>query len=192
MNIPLPDILTKIKEQKGLDDAAINQKIDEKLQKLSGLVSKEGAAHILANELGVKLFENTGKIKDTYPGMPCREVNGRVLQVYEIREFDRKDGTKGYVGNFIIGDETGTLRIVCWGDQAQVLKKLEQGSIVKINDGVPKEGQRGTELHVSERTKVVVNPEGVEVQAYQAPQAHPRPHRVRHQRRDHGHRGTGV
>ena len=52
--LPLQDIINKIKEKTELSEAEINSKINQKLDQLSGLISKEGAAHIIANELGVK------------------------------------------------------------------------------------------------------------------------------------------
>ena len=57
LKIPLNDIIAKILKETSLSEAEINTKIDQKLDQLSGLISKEGAAHIIANELGVKLFE---------------------------------------------------------------------------------------------------------------------------------------
>ena len=57
MNMPYEVILERIKEKSELSEAEIIQKIDKKLDQLSGLISKEGAAHILANELGIKIFE---------------------------------------------------------------------------------------------------------------------------------------
>ena len=64
IQIPYEQVIDKIKETSGLDNAAIELKIRNKLDQLSGLISKEGAAHIVANELGVKLFEKvSGKVK---------------------------------------------------------------------------------------------------------------------------------
>ena len=53
IDIPRAEIVTKIKEAKGLSEDEINAKIQEKLTQLAGLISEDGAAHIIANELGV-------------------------------------------------------------------------------------------------------------------------------------------
>src|ERR1041385_3396495 len=100
IRIPLPDVLARLREKTGLSDTDLLAKIDAKCAALSGLISKEGAAHIIANELGVKLLESTGKIKDLLPGMRSAEVLGRVTQIYEIRDFQRADGSAGKVGSF--------------------------------------------------------------------------------------------
>ncbi len=158
-------IVGKIKEQAGLSEAEIHSKINEKLTQLSGLISKEGAANIIANELGVKLIVNSGKIKDILPGMRSVELLGKVTSVYKITEFSRHDGTAGKVGSFNVGDETGSTRIVCWGPQADVLNQLSEGTIVRIKGALAKQNDRGfLEVHVNERARVLVNPSGEKVE----------------------------
>lgn len=157
--MPLPDMLARIKEKTGLSDADLLKKIDEKCAALSGLISKEGAAHIIANELGVKLVENSGKIKDLMPGQRNVDVLGKVTQIYETRDFQRADGTAGKVGSFLVADDTGMVRIVCWGGQADILKQLSQGIPLKLTSGMVRENQRGyKEVHLNEGSKVILNP----------------------------------
>ena len=55
------EIINKIKTEKGLSEEEIKDKVKEKLNRLTDLVSKEGAAHIVANELGVKLFDSLSR-----------------------------------------------------------------------------------------------------------------------------------
>lgn len=159
--MPFEEMISKVQEKSGIGEAEIRLKIDQKLTQLSGLISKEGALHIIANELGVKLVENSGKIKDIYPGMKNVELLGRTTQVYEVREFQRTNGTSGKVGNFMIGDETGTIKVVCWGSMAEEVKKITPGTIVKIGGGLVKENLRGyKEVHVSEHSKLIISPLG--------------------------------
>lgn len=159
IRMPLPDILARIKEKTGLQDADIIAKIDAKCAALAGLISKEGAAHIIANELGVKLFEGGGKIKDLLPGMRNAEILGRITQIYEVREFKRADGTEGKVGSFLVGDDTGVVRVVCWGSQADVLNQLSAGAPLKVTGGMVRENQRGyKEVHLNEASRVQLNP----------------------------------
>ncbi len=159
IRMPLPDILARIKEKTGLQDADIMAKIDAKCVSLAGLISKEGAAHIIANELGVKLFEGGGKIKDLLPGMRNAEFLGRVTQIYEVREFQRADGSNGKVGSFLVGDDTGVVRVVCWGSQADILAQLGTGAPLKVTGGMVRENQRGyKEVHLNEASRVQLNP----------------------------------
>lgn len=165
IRIPYNDMIVKIRESTSLSEQEINKKVDEKLVQLSGLISKEGAAHIIANELGVKLIECSGKIKDIYAGMRNCEVNGKVQQVYEVREFTRQDGSGGKVGNILIGDETGIMRVVCWGSHADVLSQLSEGNIVRVTGAIARDNQGRTELHLGDNSKIVINPNGIQIDA---------------------------
>jgi len=162
IKMPYNDILEKIKEKSGLSEEEIKEKIDGKLKQLSGLISKEGAAHIVANELGVKLFDALGgklQIKNILTGMRSVEVVGKVTRVFELREFNSK-GRAGKVASFVIGDETGTIRIVMWGDQAENIAKLKESVIVKVVGGYVRENQNGKEVHLNDMGKLIINPEG--------------------------------
>ena len=166
IKLPFNDIVAKIKEKSGISEEEINSKVDEKLKQLSGLVSKEGAAHIVANELGVKLFEAvSGKLQigNILAGMRDVETVGKVQQVFGVNEFQRKDGTPGKVASSVVGDETGTIRIVGWGSQADNVGKLKEGDITKIVGGYVRENQGRKEVHLNERSKLILNPEGVTV-----------------------------
>ena len=57
IKIPYEEIILKINEKTKMSVNEIEDRTEAKLKQLSGLISKEGAAHIIANELGVKVFE---------------------------------------------------------------------------------------------------------------------------------------
>jgi len=164
--LPLPDIIQKIKIGSGISDEDINQKIDVKMQQLSGLISKEGAAHIVANELGIKLFEQTSgilKIKNILAGMRSVETVGKVFKKYEMREFTKNDGI-GKVASFMLADESGSIRTVMWNDQANLFSNFNEGDVLKVESAYVKENNMGRkELHLNDRSKIVINPIGIEV-----------------------------
>ena len=165
INIPLETVLEKLKEA-GLSDDDIEIKIKQKMDQLSGLISREGAAHIIANEMGVKLVEKTSgrlKIKDVLAGMRNIEVVGKVTNIFNVSEFQRQDGTPSKVGAMILGDETGTLRVTLWGEQADNLKKIKQDDIVKIVSAYAKENQGRKEIHLNNSSKIIINPAGENV-----------------------------
>ena len=162
IKIPYDAIIDKIKEQSQLSEEEINAKIKAKSDQLAGLISKEGAAHIIANELGVKLFEEgQKKIKDIMPGMNSVEVAGKITNIYELREFQRKDGTPGKVASFVIGDESGKARVVLWNDQTDLIKDLQTEKIVLIKNGFAKENNNGVEIHLASKSEIEVDPEGI-------------------------------
>ena len=80
-------IKKKIVEKGSITEAELDGKIKEKMDKLSGLISEEGAAHIIANELGIKLFEVSGKlqVQNILAGMKNVDVTGKVVRKYFIK-----------------------------------------------------------------------------------------------------------
>ncbi|MBI4141179.1 hypothetical protein HY485_05060 [Candidatus Woesearchaeota archaeon] len=160
IKIPYPEILAKLTQQTGMTQEQVEQKIQAKLQQLSGLISKEGAAHIVANELGIKLIQNTGKIKDLYPEMRNVEFLAKIQNIYEVREFLRADQTAGKVGRFIAGDETGTIPVVCWNTQTDNFQQLSQGTIVRITSGLVRENRGQAEVHLNDQSRIIINPKG--------------------------------
>jgi len=174
------DIISKIKEKSNISEEELNKKIKAKLDQLSGLISKEGAAHIIANELGVKLFEQTSgklQIKNILTGMRDVETLGQVIRKSEIRKF-QVNSRQGQVGNLFIGDETGSIRVVCWGSKADEILKVNEGDIVKIKSGYIKENNGQKEIHMNDKGIIMVNPSGESVQAVKQTVA-PRPEAIR-------------
>jgi replication factor A1 len=172
INMPIEKIKEKISEKAKLSEEEIDNKIKEKLKQLSGLISQEGAAHIVANELGVKLFETGGlqKIKDILSGMRNVDLVAKVVQKYELREFESSRGP-GKVANLLVGDETGVMRLVMWNKQAENLAKLSEGDVVKVQSGYSRDNNGRVEVHLNDMSKVAINPEGVSVEVKQRTQA---------------------
>jgi ssDNA-binding replication factor A large subunit len=164
IKIPLQVIIDKIKEKTGLTDKEIQSKIKDKLDLLSGLISEEGAAHIIANELGVKIFEDPGKlqIKNVLAGMRNVELTGRIVKIYETKNFE-KENRKGKLCSFLIGDPTGIIRVVAWNDKVDLLTKMKENDTIKIENGYAKENNGRKEVHLGDKTKVTFLQETIEV-----------------------------
>src|SRR3989344_9675236 len=162
IKIPYEEIILKINEKTNMSVAEIEDRIEKKLKQLSGLISKEGAAHIVANELGVKIFEPlSGKlqIKNILSGMRSVETVGKVLQVSDTREFMKNDSVSK-VASMLIGDETGTIRVVMWGSQADNAAALGSNDIVKIIGGYVRDNNGRKEIHLNDRSQLLINPKG--------------------------------
>ena len=166
IKIPYEQIIEKIKSESNISGDELDDKIDAKMKQLSGLISREGAAHIVANELGIKLFENViGKlqIKNIIPGLRNVEAVGKVLQAYELREFNTNN-RQGKVASFLMADETGKIRVVMWGSQADNINNIKEGTIVKVLGSYVKENNSYMELHMNEKSKLIIDPPGENVE----------------------------
>ena len=166
LNKSYDEIVEKIQSEKGISKAEIEKRVEDKIKQLADLVSKEGAAHIIANQLGVKIFEEVEKrelkVKDIFAGMTSVNILVRVLNIYNIIEY-RKENRYGRVVSMLIGDETGVVRAVFWDDN--LIKKVESneikpGEVLRIKNGYSRENNGFIELHLGSKSQVVINPEG--------------------------------
>lgn len=169
--IPYEDLIAKIEEGAGISREEIEQKIAEKLNQFSGLISKEGAAHIIANELGVRLAApSQGRliIKNIVSGMRSVDVLGKVMRLDPVRTFQKAERS-GSLASMMIADESGSIRVVAWGDQTQIWSNLKEGDIVKISGAYVKDNNEQKELHVGERSRIIINPPGETIKDVQVP-----------------------
>lgn len=165
INMPYEDIIRKIKEKEDITDEVLNAKIKKKMDQLSGLISKEGAAYIVANDLGVKLVQTEGlvKLKDVVPGQRNVEIAGKVTQMFDLIEFNKND-RKGKVRTMILADETGQMKVTAWHDQTSLYETFSTGDIVKIKNGFVKSNQGQTETHLNNNSKITVNPPDIKIE----------------------------
>jgi hypothetical protein len=128
------ELLQKIIEKTGLKEEEIQKKILEKQRELSNLVSKEGAAYIIAKELGLDVFPKTKRrrleIKNVVPKIRDLKLTARVIRIFEPRTFE-KNGKKGKVASIILGDESGNMRLSLWDNQTDIVEKLKPGMAVE-------------------------------------------------------------
>ena len=165
IKIPYEEIVLKINENTKMSVSEIEERVEKKLKQLSGLISKEGAGHIAANELGVKIFEPlSGKlqIKNIITGMRDVETLGKVMQVYEAREFMKGDSISK-VASMLIGDETGTIRVVMWGAQADNAANLGLNDVVRVVGGYVRDNNSRKEIHLNDRSQLIINPKGEKI-----------------------------
>ncbi len=163
--LPLEKLKERIVKEGGISLTELDSKIKEKMDELSGLISEEGAAHIVANELGLQLLEEQPrpKVNDLKAGMRNIEVLGKIVRKFEVRHFESARGP-GKVASFVLGDETGTTRVVLWNDQADKLDEINEGDVLKLSSAYARDNNGRLELHLNDRSGVEVNPPGVVVE----------------------------
>lgn len=170
-NIPISEIIEKIHQETGLSIEMISDQIKAKVHTLEGLVSEEGAAYIVASELGVQLLKaqtKTRKLSELESGDMGIDTAGKVTRIYPIRTFARKDGSVGEVASIVISDPTGTARVIFWDKKTDTIKegKIIEGDVIRVKDANVKQNNfGGKEIHLNLRSFVAINPKGLEIKA---------------------------
>jgi hypothetical protein len=140
-------LVERISSSSGLKGEEIERRVEAKRAKLSGLVSKEGAAQIVAAELGINFDQERMKISQLLHGMKRANIVGKVVDVSPVREFN-KNGREGKVCNLLVADESSNVKTVLWDTNHIALVengKLKKGDVIEISNGNVRNG----EIHLS-------------------------------------------
>ncbi len=151
-------ILEKIAKSAGIEKSEVEGKIEAKRDKLSGLISKEGAAQIVAAELGISFENEKLKIDELLPGMRNVNMVGKVLNFSPIRTFTTKGGQESKVTNMWVADDSSNVRVVLWDtNHISLIEKgeIKEGTTVEITNGT----MRDTELHLGSFSEIKVSKE---------------------------------
>jgi ssDNA-binding replication factor A large subunit len=169
IDVPFDQAVRRIHEATNLPVTEIQLRIEAKIHQLGGLVSRDGAVHIIANELGVQLVaapQQGGQLKISDITMNSRGITvaGRVVKKYDVKAVNT-NGREGRVASLLLGDETGVTRLVFWNEQVDVFEQLVDNDILVVRNPFVKESMMKDrlELQLNTQSSLVVNPEGVTV-----------------------------
>lgn len=139
-------ILKMISESSSLPIEEIERRIEARRAKLSGLISKEGAAQIIASELGISFEKQKLKISNLLPGMRRINIIGKIIKLNRVVEYN-KNGKSGKIGSFLLADDTSNVRVVLW--DVNHIALIENG-VIKDGDSVEISNAdiRNSEIHV--------------------------------------------
>ncbi len=154
-------IIEKISKKSNIEKEEIERRIEAKRAKLSGLISKEGAAQVIAAELGISFDNETLKIEELLPSMRKVRVIGKIVNVSPVRTFKTKKGDDGKVANLFIADETSNIKVVLWDTNHISLiekGKIAEGVVVEISNG----SMRDNELHLGSFSELKITDDSIE------------------------------
>ena len=141
--------------------------IEEKKKEGRGLLSDEGAARLVAEELLIQTHgTDLGRmqIRNLVSGLNDVTVSGRVLSAWPPQDFQRRDGTPGRVMRLILVDKSGRARCAIWDRHVDVLSRADnlQGRIIRIGHAYTREGLAGdAEVHAGDRSSIEVDPQDI-------------------------------
>ncbi|MGA2625522.1 MAG: OB-fold nucleic acid binding domain-containing protein [Candidatus Bathyarchaeia archaeon] len=156
------DILSKRRE---LSQEQILALIEEKKREGRGLLSDEGAARLVAEEL---LIQTRGtdlgrmQVKDLVSGLNDVTISGRILMTWPPQQFQRRDGTPGRVMRIVLADKSDRVRCAIWDRHVDVLSRTDnlQGRVMRIGHAYTRQGLSGdTEVHAGDRSSIQIDPE---------------------------------
>jgi replication factor A1 len=104
------------------------RRVAAKIDECGDLVDEPIASMMVVGELGREHV----KIKGLSAKSSLFSFFGKIVDKTEPKEFDRADGEKGWVATLILGDETGTTRVVLWDQKAGAVLDTEIGEVLEV------------------------------------------------------------
>jgi replication factor A1 len=104
------------------------RRVEAKIDDCGDLVDEPTAAMMVVGELGREHV----KIKGLSAKSSLFSFFGKVVDKTDPKEFDRADGEKGWVATILLGDETGTTRVVLWDQKAGAVLDTEIGEVLEV------------------------------------------------------------
>lgn len=104
------------------------RRVEAKIEDCGDLVDEPTAAMMVVGELGREHV----KIKGLFAKSSLFSFFGKVIDKTEPKEFDRADGEKGWVATLMLGDETGTTRVVLWDQKAGAVLDTGIGEVLEV------------------------------------------------------------
>lgn len=114
-------------------------------------VSVTGSTKLERDDSDIQIEESFVSIGNLEPGLGAVHVRGRVLDVGDIRTFQRKDGSNGRVASLRLGDETGKVGLSLWGKHADEVENFSIGDTAEVTYGYTRERYGNVELHLGNR-----------------------------------------
>jgi len=156
-------LIERISRLSGLELEEIKRRVEAKKAKLSGLISDEGAAQVIAAELGITFEKQKFKIIDLLIGMKKVQVLGKVLEIYPVRKYRRAEH-EGEIGSMLIADETSAIRVVLWDTHHIDLIKnntIQKDSVVEIKNADVR-GTTAREIHLNSTSEIALSEAKIE------------------------------
>lgn len=161
-------IIKRIIAETGKSEDEIRKLIDEKKRKFAGLLTDDGAAFMLAKELGVDIQLKTEKpqvvkIANLVEGMRNVDIVARVLHVQSPKKFE-KENRKGRYCKLLLADETGEITLTLWNKDIKWLEqnKVERGDTLLVKNCIVSSFNDRLNLSLGLNSELVVNPKDVD------------------------------
>jgi hypothetical protein len=125
----------------------VRELIDEKKRKIgAGYLTDQGALFLVAADLGVSFENNQSNltsIKDLYIGANDVNLSARIINIYPIRKYTRKDSNEEVQNRTLtIYDKDSSIKLRLWDQHVRFPEDYEvkPGDLIKISHGYAKSG----------------------------------------------------
>jgi len=151
--LPKKDLFLSIQDL--LTREEFDQKIQEEIKGVEGLIDEDTAALLVVDKLG-RYKQPLKKIRDLIPSKEA-SLFAYIIQKIDDEEFYRNTSVK-----YQISDDTGSCILSLWGPETEKIQNnnwIKEKNQIKIINGYVKEGFYGIEINIGKYGLLEINPE---------------------------------
>ncbi len=163
----------------GISEQQLEQEVERKVKEFGGFMTKQGILFIIAKEHGVNPYneafykeldemidydEVSITIEEVKEQMTNIVLLGKIISCSKPYEFTRKDSSVGKVSSFTLADWTGSIKIVLWEENTQLVESefFREGQIVRVIGGYSKKGENDSlEIHIGKKGRLILAPQDI-------------------------------
>jgi ssDNA-binding replication factor A large subunit len=160
------DIIQKIlAENPQVTQEQVLEKLQDEKARSGGLLGDETLLRLIAARYGVEVqqngISNSGTLSTSclFAGLNDVSVAGRLIAVYPVRTYEGEKS--GKYAALMIADDEGTLRVMLWNEQANLVERgeLKIGQTLRLLHGYTRADRYGkAELHLGGKSRIEVDP----------------------------------
>lgn len=156
-------LFDELQKRSSMDKSALSKLINEKKKKVgAGYLTDMGALFLVASDLGITLeytMTSDLTLKNLYVGANEITIISRVLSIYPVQNYTRKDGSQGFYRKIILFDKDDSIKATLWDEKAILIDSLNinPNTVVRIIKGYVKADLDGRPvLHLGLRGSIEV------------------------------------
>ena len=141
------------------------ERVRGKIREMGGLLTEEGAALLVAKELGIEAVKPVlrtarVKIEDLVEGLSKVKIVCRVIDVDPPLVFKRED-RELKLAKIKVADDSGVISVTLWPPHVRLVEdlQLELGDVIGIENARSTRFRRRLELSLGEKGAIIANPQ---------------------------------
>ena len=138
-----------LRQKINITENEILQMVEAKKQKIgAGYLTDQGALFLVAADLGIAIEESPRlemRLKDLFAGAKEVTVIARVMNLYPLKSYRRKDGSDALLRTLTVYDNDSSVKVKLWDQMANLPDSLgiKPGDAIKVSKGYVKQGIDG-------------------------------------------------
>lgn len=125
----------------GKESVEIQELIQKKVEKFSGMLSSSGATFLVAKDFGIDLelgknLDENLKINQLEEGMKNVSLELEIKHLFALKEFST-NGKAGKMVSMIVGDDSGECGLTLWNQETNLIGEMQmaRGNKISLKNG---------------------------------------------------------